>query len=324
MHYFKSEWIIGTALGLSILGSSFADNRQEARTFEPLTVKYLRVQGLRRAVRFYRPSTMPERPALVLALHGSGGDGERLRRLTDRALERVADQNGFLVAYPDALGGQWHDCRAKAPHATALAGLDDIEFLRVVASKSQAIAGGPLAGVFIVGYSNGGHLAFRAALEDPDAFTAFATIGAHLPVPEECACYSSDAPVSILLMSGTEDPINPWEGGVVQSPSGEVLGSVLSAKATAHYFRDLLHAAHDPVRKRHTDHDPDDGTWLETLRWKGQGRHEVELLAVHGGGHSLPHPTAPFPAKLVGRTSRDADGAELIWDFFTRNASATE
>lgn len=327
----KATLTVATSISILFLASPFTHDAHGelavstvvpiVRGIEPLRVESVRVQGLRRTVRFYRPRAIADHPMLVLALHGSGGDGERLRRLTDRAFERLADENGFLLAYPDALGGQWHDCRAGAPHGAALAGLDDLSFLRAVVSEAKKLAGGPLEGVFVVGYSNGGHMAFRAALEAPGDFTAFAAIGAHLPVSEECGCFFSGTPVSIFLVSGTEDPINPWEGGEVRPPAGPLLGSVSSARATARYFRGLVGAAAEPVEKRLPDRAPNDGTWIEALRWIGGARHEVLLLVVHGGGHSLPHPTAPFPAELVGRTSRDVNGAELIWDFFARQPS---
>lgn len=46
-------------------------------------------------------------------------------------------------------------------------------------------------------------------------------------------------------------------------------------------------------------------------------------MTVRGGGHALPHPTAPFPQEIVGRTNRDLDGAREIWAFFARHLYAT-
>jgi poly(3-hydroxybutyrate) depolymerase len=66
-----------------------AATAQGVRRLEALPVEYLQVQGLRRAVRFYRPDQLADRPALVLALHGGGGDGERFRRFTNQVLRRV-------------------------------------------------------------------------------------------------------------------------------------------------------------------------------------------------------------------------------------------
>lgn len=285
----------------------------------PLPIELVRVQGLHRAVRFYRPKRLGDPPALIIALHGSGGDGERFRHLTDGAFDRVADQQGWLVAYPDALGRQWHDCRARAPYRSALVGVDDIAFLRAVGRHAEEIVGGDLAGVFVVGYSNGGHLVFRIALQASSGFSAVAAIGAHLPVPDERQCGASDRPISILLVSGTEDPINPWAGGEVRSPGGTPYGRVVSAEATAAYFTNLAGLAGPPSIEREPDRDDRDGAWVETRRWAAEGGMEVVLIVVHGGGHSLPHPTAPFPAGWVGRTCRDMDGAKTIGDFFARH-----
>lgn len=284
----------------------------------PLGVEQIPVQGLTRAVRYYRPATAGPAAPLVLALHGSGGDGERFRGLTSGAFERLADRHGFVVAYPDALGGQWRDCRARAPYQAALAGVDDVAFLRAVAKRGAEIAGGTPSAVFVVGYSNGGHLVLRLAAEAPGEYDGFAVIGAHMPAQEEFGCAEPQAPVSIFLVSGTEDTINPWSGGAVRLPSGATLGRVRSGDTTAAFFRQLAGIADDePVIHRHMDRDLSDGTTVEARRWT-RGAHEIVSLVIERGGHVLPLPDGAFPEDIVGRTNRDVDGARLIWEFFDR------
>lgn len=283
---------------------------------QSLQVVYLQVQGLRRTVRFYQPEHLADRPALLLALHGSKGDGARFRRFTNRAFERMADEHGFLVAYPDALGGQWNDCRMTAAYHAALTGVDDIAFLQAVARRAEEMAGKQLAGIFAVGYSNGGHLLFRAAFEHPSEFTALAVIGAHLPLQGEHACRPRNKAVPIFFVSGTDDPVNPWAGGEVRIPGGGAPGRVRSAEDSAAYFRKLAGAQETPVVRMYPDRDTTDGARVETRRWVGNEGVEVVLMVVHGGGHTLPYPTAKFPAQFVGGTSRDVDGAKIIWDFF--------
>jgi polyhydroxybutyrate depolymerase len=285
---------------------------------EPLEPHRLSTQGLHRSYHLYRPATLAPRPALVVALHGSGGDGLRFRRLTGGAFDRVADEHGFIVAYPDALGRQWKDCRGRAPYQAALAGIDDAQFLRELVDDVSGTLGRELAGVFVVGYSNGGHMAFRLALEAPDAFDGFAAIAAHMPVAAENACSLAGEAVSVLLVSGTEDRINPWDGGPVRPPGGALLGHVLSAEASAARFASLLDSPQPVAVDRLPDRVPDDGATVEIATWRDETGHEVVLVSVVGGGHVLPHPTAPFPLELVGPTSRDVDGAELIWAFFER------
>jgi len=51
------------------------------------------------------------------------------------------------------------------------------------------------------------------------------------------------------------------------------------------------------------------------------GKPLVRLLAVHGGGHTVPHPDFSMP-RLLGRTSRDHAAANLVWEFFAEAAPA--
>lgn len=285
----------------------------------PLAVESIVVQGLRRTARFHVPARLAPRPALVLALHGGGMDGESFRSFNAGAFDRLADEAGFVVAYPDGLGGAWNDCRAKAAHHRSLAGVDEVAFLRAVVRQAAARTGREFAGVFAVGYSNGGHLVFRLALEAPGDFAALAAIGAHLPVPEELACGPGASPVSLFLASGTADPINPWSGGEVLAPGGIPLGNVRSAEATADYFRALAGLPDEARVERHPDRNPLDGVRIESRRWAARHSNEVVLLISRGGGHTLPHPAAAFPAHLVGPTGRDMDGARAIWEFFARH-----
>lgn len=282
----------------------------------PLQATEITVQGLRRTLRLYVPATLADQPSLIIALHGSGGDGERFRRLTGGAFDAVAERHGVVVAYPDALGRQWNDCRRLAPYHRTLAGVDDAAFLTEIARHAAETVGKPFAGVFAVGYSNGGHLVLRLALETPGRFTALAAIGAHLPVADERDCRSSGVPVPMMLVSGTADPVNPWSGGEIATVDGVTLGHVLSAEATARYFVRLNDTASEPAVNRHPDSDPGDGTTVTTRRWCSDDRTCVGMLRVDGGGHTLPSPVARFPARLVGPTSRDIDGAEAIWQFF--------
>lgn len=288
----------------------------------PLPVEQLEVQGLARTVRFYVPADIPDDPALIIALHGGGGDGARFRRLTNRAFESAAEEHGLVIAYPDGLGGHWNGCRSRAAYRPALAGVDDGAFLRAVVGRAEKIVRRELAGVFVVGYSNGGHLVFRLALETPAAFDAYAVIGASLPIPAQRGCRNSGKGVSILLVSGTHDPINPWEGGRVEAPGGAELGSVVSVRATISHFVRLAAPFAPPQVVRYEDRLPDDGTRVEARRWVSTGGTEVVWMIVRGAGHTLPHPEASFPASLTGATSRDIDGASEIWKFFARQLPA--
>ena len=60
-----------------------------------------------------------------------------------------------------------------------------------------------------------------------------------------------------------------------------------------------------------------DGTVASRRVWSAGDRPEVDLITIHGGGHTIPHPVKAMP-RILGRTSHDVPAAEEIWRFFRR------
>jgi polyhydroxybutyrate depolymerase len=152
-------------------------------------------------------------------------------------------------------------------------------------------------------------------MRNPEQFRAYAVFAASLPTPGDLNCPEPKQGVSLLLINGTSDPVNPFSGGEIVPPAGPPLGMVRSTLATAEYFAGLAGASGAPSAVNPAF--GPDGTSLEEITWKAKG-HEVKLVIVGGGGHSLPHPTAEFP-RAAGPTSKSASGAEIIWSFFERH-----
>lgn len=74
--------------------------------------------GLVRTFRVYVPlSHNRTRPApLLIALHGGGGTGTAMERLTIGGLNRLAARDGFVVVYPDGVERHWNDGRGIAEY----------------------------------------------------------------------------------------------------------------------------------------------------------------------------------------------------------------
>src|SRR5262249_35522139 len=106
--------------------------------------------------------------------------------------------------------------------------------------------------VFAAGWSNGGQLAYRLALEHPEDFAGVAAVSASVPVKENLDCGQVDKPISVMVIKGSADPINPYRGGMVNL-GGAKLGNVLSSEDTAKYWAKLLGitAAPDTARLPH-------------------------------------------------------------------------
>jgi predicted esterase len=63
--------------------------------------------------------------------------------------------------------------------------------------------------VFVLGYSNGGQMAFRLAIETPDEVAAVAALGASLPTPDGSSCAQRGRTARVMLANGTLDPHQP-------------------------------------------------------------------------------------------------------------------
>lgn len=268
---------------------------------------------IRSYVAYVPQTTRPGAPLLML-LHGSRQSAEDLRRATGYAFERIAEEQGFVVVYPEAFGTRWNDCRAAGAYAARAQNVDDVHFLTELIDTLATRVEIDRSRVFIAGYSSGAQLAFRAAIERPERFAAIAAFGANLPTEENWlrACGAASPRIPVLLVNGTGDRINPFAGGRVSVFGFASRGTVRSAWKSAEFFADAR-AAQRP-RPRHEG--AADDRWGE-WRWARPGAAEVVLLAVRGGGHVVPGPSSSFP-RILGKVSRTLDGPRAAWSFFAR------
>jgi polyhydroxybutyrate depolymerase len=277
----------------------------------------IRVGGRMRGYAFYAPARLPPNPPLVIALHGSMGNAEQMRQATGYGFERLADRYGFVVAYPEGYEGYWNDCRRKGPYEAKRLGIDDVGFMRALVARLRSTHGVDSARVFAVGISNGGHFAYRLALEAPGLVRAVAAVAANLPTAENMGCTPAAGAPSVLIMNGTGDPINPYEGGRVTLFGFGDRGTVLSARESAASLarRDGIVGA--PVRESIAQPGGPGPTSAERTTWRSAGGAEVVLYTIHGGGHTLPQPHNRA-RRLLGRTHHALDGPAEIWRFFAR------
>jgi polyhydroxybutyrate depolymerase len=260
--------------------------------------------GIERTFLVHAPADLPSRPGLVIVFHGAGGDGARVRGFLGRELEPLAARHGFVVIYPDGFAGHWNDCRAATPYPARQRNIDDAAFVRRVIAWAAIHYGIDASAVRAVGFSNGGHFAYRLALEGRGMVEAVAVFGASLPVARELDCARGPVRSRVLVVSGTADPVNPYAGGTAAA-GGVMLGRVRPAVRSAH---DLArHAGHrtPPLRDVLLARRPD-GRSVERIRWLRCGAPDVVLVTVRGGGHTIPGSSAAFPAWL-GPVERSYD-----------------
>ena len=275
----------------------------------------IRVGGRTRSYRAYVPAHLPPHAPLVLVLHGSNLDGATMRQWTGYEFDELADQHGFAVLYPDGYQKNWNDCRRDATFAAKTENVDDVGFLRALVEKYQADLGLDPARVYAFGYSNGGQMALRLALEAPELVAAIATAGANMPPPANCSCPLAGLTPPVLLMAGTQDPISPYAGGQVTLFGFGSRGLVLSARATAEQLARRNGLTAPPAAATLPHQRASDPTAVERLTWARGVQPWIVLYTVRGGGHVVPQPRYRF-ARLLGRTTGDLDAPVAALRFF--------
>jgi polyhydroxybutyrate depolymerase len=275
----------------------------------------LEFAGMHRTYLAYIPSGKLSSPALIIALHGSLGTGQKMRQASAFQFDRLADSKKCIVVYPDGYKNHWNDCRTVPTDAAHTMNIDDVGFISALIEACTAKWHIDPARVFAVGLSNGGHMCFRLASEIPGKIAGIVAIGASMPVAGVSKCPAAKAGIPVIIMNGTDDPINPYDGGMVRLlhfyKKGEVLSSLDSARA---WLKPESRNA-EPVTVQVKDKDPQDGSHVEIKSWPGS---PVRLYTIKGGGHTIPGGKQYLPGFIIGKVNRDIDTAEEMWNFFNR------
>ena len=309
------------AAALVLLGGAFYWGQGGAQAATPkltgkVTEETVAVKGARRTFMLYVPANLKPNAPLLFVFHGSGGDGDSMRGVTGFEFDALADRDGFVVAYPDGYQNTWNDCRKGSPQPARVMNIDDESFVEAMIAKEAADHNIDRKRVFSAGWSNGGQLGYRFALERANVFAGVAAISASLPVPTNLACTPSGAAMPVMIINGTADPINPFNGGDVRL-GGTSLGPVHSSQETGAYWAKLIGITGAPQTKRLPHKNAADSTSVDETTWSAPGKPSVVLYAVNGGGHVVPT-RSPQDWGGLGRETGDLDAPVVIWDFFSK------
>lgn len=250
---------------------------------------------------------------LVIVLHGGGGSGQGMNALTH--FNAIADRENFIVVYPDGFENHWNDGRNVQRYSAQAQNIDDVGFISALIDHLSGEFNIDARRVYVTGISNGAQMSHRLGSELSEKIAAIAPVAGNIPV-NMAPVWSPTRPVSVLIINGTADPLVPWAGGNVHL-GRLVLGQVLSVAETVKFWVIKDGCAAARVEARLPDTDPNDGTTVMTETYGGcQDSVEVVLYAVEGGGHTWPGGLQYLSEAVIGRTSRDFNASEVIWQFF--------
>jgi polyhydroxybutyrate depolymerase len=245
---------------------------------------------VRRYILHVPSAYQPEKPAaLVLGFHGAGSNSGEFESYS--GFSAVSDREGFLVAYPLALG--------EHPTWNTATGLQnwDIQFVRDLIRDLEDRCNIDPNRIYASGHSNGGGMANRLACDLADSIAAVGSVSGAYQWSEEC---SPSRPVAVLGVHGTDDPVIPYNGfpAMANEPPAAhfIIGIPIPQWASAW------------AKRNGCDEKPSsaaEGDQVTRQQWSNcRADTDVILYTIQGGGHGW---TQAF------------DAAQTIWDFFVQH-----
>jgi polyhydroxybutyrate depolymerase len=285
----RLSYVITLVASLIVLSTQSSTHAAAAQS----QIKTVSVGGVPRHYLLYQPSTAHTKAPLVIVLHGSVGDAAGAEQRF--AWDRLADQKGFIVAYPDGEHQGWN-ASGSCCGAARGRNFDDIGFLNKVIEDTASQASIDPKRVYLTGFSAGAVMSYRYACDGSYKLAAIGSVAGTLANGDICA---HPHPVSVLEIHGLADQNVPFAGsaaGYGWAPVQQVLSLFRQADQCG-----------QPAENRQ-------GVAQVSMAACAQGR-AVELITLDGVGHQWP-----------GGLSKDDAGASIdatavLWQFFAGHAA---
>jgi len=257
---------------------------------------------------------------LVVVIHGAFDTG--LGMETFSGFSRLADREHFMVLYPDGMGLFGYLQHWNAGHCCGKAAkdkVDDVGFIAAAIEDACRRLNIDQRRIYILGFSNGGMMAYRFAAEKTNMLAGAAFLAASLggkasEEEPEWRIPNPQKPLPVLIMHGLDDQDVPYNGGTSPRRGGQ--RTYWSVPDCVDFW---------------VDHNGCKGSPNETRFRKGRVMVQswdgcadgaaVSVWLIQNWGHDWPgiHFTGSLPDD---EPLKDFDAAEILWDFF-ENHTAT-
>jgi polyhydroxybutyrate depolymerase len=255
---------------------------------------------------------------VVIMCHGGGGTGKAA--ITETKWNEKADGIGFLAVFPEATrpnmsapanfrnnGQTWNDGSGRFQ-----AKANDVEFISVMIDDLIAKFNVDPKRIYATGFSNGASMAFRLGVELSQRIAAIAPVAGALWVAQP----KVSRPISMLYITGRQDPLNPLNGGMPRIlESNTPLGGKAKPPVAEHIAKwiAMLHCPAQPEVVYDRD-------GIKGVRYAPcDGQAEVLFYTIDGMGHTWPGGFSILPESWVGKLTHKIKANDLIWDFFKRH-----
>ena len=255
------------------------------------------VGGVSRSYLLYVPPSYSQAtPApVVMNLHGWAGTSQGYMTYAD--MRPLADANGFLLAYPQALVGpsgvtEWDSA---GPYAW---GADEVGFMAALLDDLEANFSVNSDQCYICGFSSACSAVWDTACQLNDRIAAAATVAGVMWNWTQQNCAPTH-PTPTVTIHGTNDFDMPYAGSQYS----------LSLVATGQYWSQANNGDATPTIVSLPDIVPGDGSTVDRFTWaNGDDCTEVVHYRVNNGPHEWPG--------VAG--NMDINASQIIWDFFAQ------
>lgn len=179
-----------------------------------------------------------EAKGIIFMLHGYGNAAESFR--TETKLDEAANERGYVVVYVNGMANDNDKTSATGWNSgIGNSNRDDLGFLKTLASYMQDKYKLTREQTFAAGFSNGGFMMYRIAVEGKDCFAGVASVAGMMP--EAMWDIKSEASdVSILQINGTKDDVVPMNSnGSAKYSKAPAIEDVMDYFATANSLTDM-------------------------------------------------------------------------------------
>jgi len=201
-------------------------------------------------------------------------------------LNDLADQNGFVVCYPQGLIDNWdyrfwnvgYEFHSNETH-------DDVGFVKALAYYLQVQYQLSSYNTYSTGMSNGGDMSYLLACQASDVFRAVAPVAGCMMTWIYDSC-EPIRPIPVFEIHGTDDDVTWWEGADENNNDG--WGPWESVDTTFNFWTEINECTEYTVDTLPNVNTTDGSFVIGHKNIHGINDNEVWLYEVVNGGHDWP------------------------------------
>lgn len=258
------------------------------------------IDSIEREYVIFQPKVIKQN-VILIGLHGRGGSGEEFMWKTE--FNQLAEKEGFIIVYPSGVNKAWVDGRNLSDENP---NVNDEYFLLRLREKLEKDFS--IQKFFLFGYSNGGFMTQKMAFTYPKSFAGYANVVS--TISENLNKIKPKEPVSVLFINGTEDPIVPYNGGMIKGNKGVAIGAEDTVKQWVKWNKCNVKPEAETINQNK------DGIKVFIHTYANcKSSKQVRFLKLEGAGHG-------WPGKLeeenigFGKFTSEIDANKEIWKFF--------